>query len=97
MLLAVFEPTIPARERPHTYSLDRAAPGIGLNLPYRRKFQVIDVTYFTAICIDITECVVSSSNARELHLAVPGSILGWGPDHRHWDCSLRGASWGRNG
>ena len=25
-----FEPTIPARERPQTYALDRAATGIGL-------------------------------------------------------------------
>jgi len=30
MAQVLFEPTIPAYERPHTYALDRAAPGIGM-------------------------------------------------------------------
>ena len=37
MPLAGFEPTIPARERPHTNALDRAATGIGDDDPNDRN------------------------------------------------------------
>jgi hypothetical protein len=32
MLLAVFEPTIPASQRPQTHALDRAATGVDKNI-----------------------------------------------------------------
>jgi len=37
---AGFEPAIPASERPHTHSLGRAATGIGLSPPYKKKLII---------------------------------------------------------
>jgi len=37
MLLARFEPAIPASERPQTHALDRTAGGIGINVITERN------------------------------------------------------------
>jgi len=38
---AVFEPTVPANERPHSYSLDLATTGAGVFLCYVFQYQML--------------------------------------------------------
>ena len=52
MLLAGFEPAIPASERPQTHALDGAATGIGTFVNYMSKFiSIIWVLFLFQVLI----------------------------------------------
>ena len=55
-----FEPTIPASERPQTYALDRAAPGIGCLSPYFYKNTYLNVSL-------LRNCHVSSVSCKTVY------------------------------
>jgi hypothetical protein len=62
---ALFEPTVPASERPQTHALDRAATGIGFKLQYPWFIQSVVATDLRDLSdVQATQAVSSCSNYK---------------------------------